>query len=143
MGKREETAVDKRRKRRYHRLERYEKKARKAAAKEAKKREKARRKTEKREKRKPRNKQKSIAGERIAQSQGKTHLEHAARQKPVRSSMNGSQKKEDKKAEKKRLSAQKSIPYREMARDGICRVQDKYYSKTIRFYDINYQLAQN
>ena len=43
----------------------------------------------------------------------------------------------------KRLSAQKSIPYREMARDGICRVQDKYYSKTIRFYDINYQLAQN
>ncbi|HJB86546.1 MAG TPA: ATP-binding protein [Candidatus Dorea faecigallinarum] len=49
----------------------------------------------------------------------------------------------DKKAEEKRLSAQRSIPYREMARDGICRVQDKYYSKTIRFYDINYQLAQN
>lgn len=143
MGKRDETAVDKRRKRRYHRLERYEKKARKAAAKEAAKREKARRKTEKREKRKPRNEQKSIAGERIVQRQGKTHLEHTARQKAVRSSMNGSQKKEDKKAEKKRLSAQKSIPYREMARDGICRVQDKYYSKTIRFYDINYQLAQN
>lgn len=48
-----------------------------------------------------------------------------------------------KKAKEKQLSAQKSIPYREMARDGICRVQDKYYSKTIRFYDINYQLAQN
>ncbi|MBR0392767.1 MAG: ATP-binding protein [Oscillospiraceae bacterium] len=30
-----------------------------------------------------------------------------------------------------------------MGRDGICRVQDKLYSKTIRFYDINYQLAQN
>ena len=30
-----------------------------------------------------------------------------------------------------------------MAKDGICRVQDKFYSKTIRFYDINYQLAQN
>ena len=43
----------------------------------------------------------------------------------------------------KRLSAQKSIPYKEMARDGICRVQDRYYSKTVRFYDINYQLAQN
>lgn len=43
----------------------------------------------------------------------------------------------------KRISAQKSIPYREMGRDGICRVQDKLYSKTIRFYDINYQLAQN
>lgn len=52
-------------------------------------------------------------------------------------------KAEEKKAKEKRLSAQKSIPYREMARDGICRVQDKYYSKTIRFYDINYQLAQN
>lgn len=52
-------------------------------------------------------------------------------------------KAEEKKAKEKRLSAQKSIPYREMAKDGICRVQEKYYSKTIRFYDINYQLAQN
>ncbi|MDO5425164.1 MAG: ATP-binding protein [Eubacteriales bacterium] len=52
-------------------------------------------------------------------------------------------KAEAKKAKEKRLSAQKSIPYREMAKDGICRVQEKYYSKTIRFYDINYQLAQN
>lgn len=43
----------------------------------------------------------------------------------------------------KRISAQKSIPYREIAKDGICRVQERYYSKTIRFYDINYQLAQN
>ena len=30
-----------------------------------------------------------------------------------------------------------------MGRDGICRVQGKTYSKCIRFYDINYQLAQN
>ncbi|MBQ1736038.1 MAG: conjugal transfer protein TraE, partial [Lachnospiraceae bacterium] len=30
-----------------------------------------------------------------------------------------------------------------MGRDGICRVHDKLYSKTVRFYDINYQLAQN
>ena len=52
-------------------------------------------------------------------------------------------KAELKKEKEKRLSAQKSIPYREMAKDGICRVQEKYYSKTIRFYDINYQLAQN
>jgi hypothetical protein len=49
----------------------------------------------------------------------------------------------EKKEKEKRISAQKSIPYREMAKDGICRVQEKYYSKTIRFYDINYQLAQN
>ena len=30
-----------------------------------------------------------------------------------------------------------------MGKDGICRVADHVYSKTIRFYDINYQLAQN
>ena len=48
----------------------------------------------------------------------------------------------DKKNEKK-ISAQTTIRYKEMAKDGICRVQGKTYSKTIRFYDINYQLAQN
>lgn len=48
-----------------------------------------------------------------------------------------------KRKQERRISAQNSIPYREMAKDGICRVQEKYYSKTIRFYDINYQLAQN
>uniref|UniRef100_UPI00402984F2 VirB4-like conjugal transfer ATPase, CD1110 family n=1 Tax=Blautia sp. TaxID=1955243 RepID=UPI00402984F2 len=46
-------------------------------------------------------------------------------------------------AKDKRITAQQSIPYHEMGRDGICRVQDKFYSKSIRFYDINYQLAQN
>ena len=46
-------------------------------------------------------------------------------------------------AKDKRITAQQSIPYHEMGRDGICRVQDRFYSKTIRFYDINYQLAQN
>ena len=48
-----------------------------------------------------------------------------------------------KRKQERTISAQNSIPYREMAKDGICRVQEKYYSKTIRFYDINYQLAQN
>ena len=48
-----------------------------------------------------------------------------------------------KRKQERKISAQNSIPYREMAKDGICRVQEKYYSKTIRFYDINYQLAQN
>ena len=143
MGKREDTAVDKRRKRKYRRLARYEKKARKAAAKEAAKQEKARRKAEKREKRKPAQELKNVSGERSVRRQSKPCPEHIVRQKTVGSTMSGSQKKADKKAEKKRLSAQKSIPYREMARDGICRVQDRYYSKTIRFYDINYQLAQN
>ena len=48
-----------------------------------------------------------------------------------------------KRKQERNISAQNSIPYREMAKDGICRVQEKYYSKTIRFYDINYQLALN
>ena len=143
MGRREEIAVDKRRKRKYHRLSRYEKKAKKTAKKQAAREEKARRKAEKREKRKSAQNQKSASVERGAQRPGKLYPKHAARQKAVSSNVNGTKKKADKKAEEKRLSAQKSIPYREMARDGICRVQDKYYSKTIRFYDINYQLAQN
>lgn len=65
--------------------------------------------------------------------------------KKVSEVTNSSGKNQIKKVETKdkRLSAQKTIPYREMAKDGICRVQDRYYSKTIRFYDINYQLAQN
>ena len=40
-------------------------------------------------------------------------------------------------------TAQQTIPYREMCRDGICAVTDRYYTKQIRFFDINYQLAQN
>ena len=52
-------------------------------------------------------------------------------------------KKRGRRAKDHSISAQKSIPYKEMGRDGICRVQDRLYSKTIRFYDINYQLAQN
>ena len=143
MGRRKEIAVDKRRKRKYRRLSRYEKKAKKAAKKKAAKEEMARKKAEKREKRKPAQRQKSASTERVVQRQGKPYPGQAVRQKAAVSSMSGSQRKTKKKAEEKRLSAQKSIPYREMARDGICRVQDKYYSKTIRFYDINYQLAQN
>ena len=52
-------------------------------------------------------------------------------------------RKAQKKKEEKRLSVQKTIRYKEMGRDGICRVLGKQYSKCIRFYDINYQLAQN
>lgn len=40
-------------------------------------------------------------------------------------------------------TAQQSIPYRTMHKDGICRVSDRLYTKTIHFGDINYQLAQN
>ena len=43
---------------------------------------------------------------------------------------------------KKIITAQESIPYREMARDGICRIRNGLYSKTMQFFDINYRLAQ-
>lgn len=39
-------------------------------------------------------------------------------------------------------SAQDSIPFQRMFPDGICRVTENYYTKTIQFQDINYQLAQ-
>ena len=39
-------------------------------------------------------------------------------------------------------TAQQSIPFERMFQDGICRVRDGYYTKTIQFQDINYQLAQ-
>ena len=39
-------------------------------------------------------------------------------------------------------TVQQSIPYREMYRDGICRLTDTLYTKTVQFFDISYQLAQ-
>ena len=39
-------------------------------------------------------------------------------------------------------TAQQSIPFQRMFPDGICRVSDRYYTKTIQYQDINYQLAQ-
>ena len=53
------------------------------------------------------------------------------------------QKLREKKQKKVPRTAQQSIPYKEMYKDGICRVDEKYFTKCIQFYDINYQLAQN
>ena len=39
-------------------------------------------------------------------------------------------------------TAQQSIPFQRMFPDGICRVTERYYTKTIQFQDVNYQLAQ-
>ena len=39
-------------------------------------------------------------------------------------------------------TAQQSIPFQRMFPDGVCRVTENYYTKTIQFQDINYQLAQ-
>jgi hypothetical protein len=44
---------------------------------------------------------------------------------------------------KKEKTAQDSIPYLRMFPDGICHVRNRFYTKTVRFQDINYQLAQN
>ena len=48
-----------------------------------------------------------------------------------------------KRQDKRHKSAQDSIPFQRMCPDGICRVTDTYYTKTIQFQDINYQLSQN
>ena len=45
--------------------------------------------------------------------------------------------------DKKKKSAQDSIPFERMFPDGICRVNSGYFTKTIQFQDINYQLSQN
>ena len=38
-------------------------------------------------------------------------------------------------------TAQQSIPYDQMCKDGICRINSRLYTKTVQFYDINYQLS--
>ena len=48
-----------------------------------------------------------------------------------------------KRQDKRHKSAQDSIPFQRVFPDGICRVTDTYYTKTIQFQDINYQLSQN
>ena len=50
--------------------------------------------------------------------------------------------KVNQKDESKSMSAQESIPFERMFQDGICRVREGYYTKTIEFQDINYTLAQ-
>ena len=39
-------------------------------------------------------------------------------------------------------TAQQSIPFDRMFPDGICRVGESFYTRTVQFQDINYQLAQ-
>lgn len=70
-------------------------------------------------------------------------LEKKKKKKKINTNKERTVSKPIRKKEEKKISAQKTIAYKEMARDGICRVKDQCYSKTIRFSDINYQLAQN
>ena len=46
------------------------------------------------------------------------------------------------KGDGKAHTAQQTIPYLAMYPDGICKVAQRKYSKSIAFEDINYQLAQ-
>ena len=41
----------------------------------------------------------------------------------------------------KSASVQASIPYLAMYPDGVCKVTDKLYSKSVEFFDVNYMLA--
>ena len=45
--------------------------------------------------------------------------------------------------EKYPSTAQQTIPYDRIWPDGICLANGKFYTKTLQFQDINYQLAQN
>ena len=40
-------------------------------------------------------------------------------------------------------TAQETIPYKKMYPDGICQVDDTHFSKTVQYYDINYQLSHH
>lgn len=40
-------------------------------------------------------------------------------------------------------TAQQTIPYRQMLPDGICRVNDQLYTKTVQYEDINYSVASS
>ncbi len=50
--------------------------------------------------------------------------------------------KKIKSSKEKTISAQQTIPFERMFPDGTCRVGDGYYTQTIQFHDINYQLAK-
>jgi len=67
---------------------------------------------------------------------------------PARDNLTGQQKKEIGAAitaargdPEKPESVQASIPYLAIYPDGVCRVTERLYSKSIEFYDVNYTLA--
>ena len=74
---------------------------------------------------------------RPAQRKGGKHLSHEDRRQ-IEAAIAKAKGKD-----KAELSAQDSIPYQRMFPDGICRVTDTFYTKTVQFQDINYQLSQN
>ena len=72
--------------------------------------------------------------------------------KPVKAGLNFSEKRRlaelkrtlagnDKKQEKP-TTAQNTITFKKMFRDGICQVTSTYYTKMVEFFDINYDLLE-
>ena len=132
--------LSRREQRAWEKAQKYEAKLHKAHEKEDKKRAKQEAKLAARE-------------EKAAKKQAKKENKYKKKTKPAVSSSvksngkKGAVKKVNRNTsggnKEKKITAQQSIPYREMGKDGICRVEDGYYSKTIRIYDINYQLEQN
>ena len=132
--------LSRREQRAWEKAQKYEAKLHKAHEKEDKKRAKQEAKLAARE-------------EKAAKKQAKKENKYKKKTKPAVSSSvksngkKGAVKKVNRNTsggnKEKKITAQQSIPYREMGQDGIWRVEDGYYSKTIRFYDSNYQLAQN
>ena len=45
------------------------------------------------------------------------------------------------KKEPKRYTVEDTIPYLRLLKSGICQLDEKHFSKSIAFQDINYQLA--
>ena len=45
-----------------------------------------------------------------------------------------------KKKAKRKDTSQKSIPFERMYKDGICKTGDKFYTKMVQFWDVNYEL---
>ena len=41
------------------------------------------------------------------------------------------------------ITSAQTLAYKNIYPDGICKIDNHHYSKTVQFYDINYQLAQN
>lgn len=77
-----------------------------------------------------------------------------ADKKSIKKAKSKSQKKENKNSffeQLKKLFSRKDVPttaqqtiaYQAMYPDGICQMDEHFFTKTVEFFDINYQLAQN
>ena len=93
-------------------------------------------------------KQRKLEKEVSAIVNGRTKTMTRAVKNPVKRKLTRAEKKEiaaviqAAKGDGKPHTAQQTIPYLQMYPDGICRVTEKKYSKSLVFEDINYQLAQ-